>query len=192
MKRIINDLNNIYNLKQAYIHREHAESLSTFSAEQTTIMRSSIELIEQYFMAAQGIEKSYNEMIFPLENGDNLIAILVDETTIAMLLTEEKINLPMLHMALSLIIKKLNNATLQKLETLSPALVTTPSLPKVVKPNPKSPPVTQSEKPTMPSLKSLFSNPFSAKKSKNKDRPYKNTTIQSSSTLIEKKLVYRE
>ena len=226
MKPVINDLKKIHNLKQAYIHREGKESISTFNADETTKMHSSIELIEQYFMAAQGIEKSYNEMIFPLENGNNLIAFLVDEATLIITLTEEKINLPMLHMALTLIIKKLNNGTYQKQATRA---VTPPSSIKqsvqqqkpqepVIsiskKPNPQvtqtpiiptKPTTTKIEKTSSLSLRSLFSNPFSAKKNTsntNNERPYtllngkkiyQNETKRKRRPLpVEKKLVYRE
>jgi hypothetical protein len=226
MKPVINDLKKIHNLKQAYIHSEGKEKISTFNAAETTKMHSSIELIEQYFMAAQGIEKSYNEMIFPLENGNNLIAFLVDEATLVITLTEEKINLPMLHMALTVIIKKLNNGTYQKQATRASTLL--PSIKKPIQqqepqesviPIPKKPrpQVTQTpviltkqttittEKNPALSLRSLFSNPFSAKKNTsnaNNERPYtllngqkiyQNEAKQKRRPLpTDKKLVYRE
>lgn len=205
------DLKKINNLKHAYIHQENKDSISTFNAEKTPLIQTSIELMEQYFMAAQGIEKSYNEIIFPLDNGDNLIAFLMDETTLVILHTEEKINLPMLHLALKVMIKKLNNGTYQKqvshVETLSSSPKTTNDA-KITthQPNkteaPKTlPPSTQEPEPAlpqqtpppakkavMPRLKSIFSNPFSAKKSKGKKRPYNKTQASPK----DKKLVYRE
>lgn len=226
MKPVINDLKKIHNLKQAYIHREGKEKISTFNVAETTKMHSSIELIEQYFMAAQGIEKSYNEMIFPLENGNNLIAFLVDEATLVITLTEEKINLPMLHMALTVIIKKLNNGTYQKqairaatpLPSIKqPAQQQKPQEPVIPIPKKPRPQVTQTpviptkqttittEKTPALSLRSLFSNPFSAKKNTsnaNNERPYtllngqkiyQNETKQKRRPLpADKKLVYRE
>jgi len=221
MKPVINDLKKIHNLKQAYIHREGEESISTFNADETTKMHSSIELIEQYFMAAQGIEKSYNEIIFPLDNGNNLIALLVDDTTLVMTLTEEKINLPMLHMALSIIIKKLNNGTYQKKiiraapipPVKKPVQQQKPSEPVIQVPQQPRPQITktptipterttETEKTSSLSLRSLFSNPFSAKKNTSNERPYtllkgqkiyQNEEKQKRRPLpADKKLVYRE
>lgn len=219
MKQVMHDLKKIHNLKHAYIHQENKESISTFDVEKTPLIKTSIELVEQYFMAAQGIDKSYNEITFPLENGDNLIAFLMDETTLVVLLTEEKINLPMLHLALTVIIKKLNNGTYQKQvtrattpasspqttsdptitqqpsETITPKTeipnATTPPTPEppLAQKTPKpTPPPTAEKKAVMPKLKSIFSNPFSAKKSKSKERPYSNTQASPK----DKKLVYRE
>jgi hypothetical protein len=206
MQHILNNIKNIHNLKQAYIHREGKESISTFNAEKTAMMRSSVELIEQYFMVANDIERSYDEIIFPLENGDNLIALSIDKSTLAILLTKEKINLPMLHMALMLIVKKLKNKTDQESiiaatttptpqQTAKPSQEIVLSRTKILNTKPKiiQPEIiadSKSKKSAIPSLKSLFSNPFLARKSKNKDRPrpYSNTQA----TQTGKKLVYKE
>jgi hypothetical protein len=220
MKSVINDLKKIHNLKQTYIRREGEENISTFNAAETTKMHFSIELIEQYFMAAQGIEKSYNEMIFPLDNGTNLIALLVDETTLVITLTEEKINLPMLHMALTVIIKKLNNGTYQKQtvreETLRPSIKKPAEQKKpqesiIPAPQKTRPLITQTspiptekttEKASSLSLRSLFSNTFATKKNTSTERPYtlfkgqkiyQNEEKQKRRPLpADKKLVYRE
>lgn len=216
MKRVINDLNKIQGLKHAYIHRAGEENISTFGEEKMSIIHSSAELIEQYFMAAKGIEKAYNEMIFPLENGDNLIALLGEENTLVIALTKQKMNLPMLHMAFTVVIKKLNNGTYQQ-QTLRDAIPAAPK--KRIQPaqekNPLSKPTTRitptptptksHPKKTVSSFKSLFSNPFTsktAKKNKHNERPYtlfrgqkiyQNETQKKSQTLpADKKLVYRE
>lgn len=114
MKQVINDLKKINGLEQAYIYREDEDDVSTFDAEKMPVLQSSAELIEQYFLAAEGIEKSYNEMIFPLDNGTSLITFLSENNTLVIALTKEKINLPMLHMAFTIIIRKLANGTYQQ------------------------------------------------------------------------------
>lgn len=201
MKRVISDLKKVNGLLYAYIYREGEDDISTFDADKMSVLKSSAELIEQYFLAAEGIEKSYNEMIFPLDKGNSLIAFLSENNTLVIALTKEKINLPMLHMAFTIIIKKLANGTYQQQairdakETTRHTTATRKPIPEqtqantITRPIPKpiatpapSPTLTGA-KPTDPktktsTLKSLFSNPFTSKAKQDNDqkdtneRPY--------------------
>ncbi|CAA6802224.1 MAG: Unknown protein [uncultured Thiotrichaceae bacterium] len=147
MNKVLQDLSRIKALKHAYLDIEGHDSISTFPDEKRAPIKKARQIIDQYYMAAQSIEKSYDEMIFPLADGDNLIIFFFDETTIAILLTEEKINLPMAHMALKVIMQRIKSGEYQ-----TQAIEPVPQKPKgqaTLPPAPKKVPITEPEETTL-------------------------------------------
>lgn len=139
MNKVIQDLTRIKGLKHAFLNMEGHDSISTFPDHKSASLSNATQIIEQYYMAAQSIEKSYDEMIFPLQNGDNLIIFFFDQTSVVVLQTEEKINLPMAHMALKVITQKIKTgeythdiATLEPIRD-KPTIPSVPDTPQAVK-----------------------------------------------------------
>lgn len=106
MSTLSKDLSKITGLKGAFLHAEGHPDIDTFSTEEARQISSVVDFVEQYFSVAESINRSFNEMIFSLENGDNLITYLFDESTIFILRTEQKVNFPFVHMTSKMIAKK--------------------------------------------------------------------------------------
>lgn len=94
----------IYNFKQ------HDKGFlgTTFPAPQQANIQNSTEVIGQVFSALQAIDKKHNELYFSVEN-KYLAVYLMDEQHIAILLTEKRINFPLIHMGIRSASKKLQN-----------------------------------------------------------------------------------
>jgi len=114
MSNLSKDLAKITGLKGALLHADGHPDIDTFSSEDATQITGVIEFVEQYFTVAESINRSFNEMIFSLENGDNLITYFFDESTIFILRTEQKVNFPFVHMTSKMIAKKYLNGDYDK------------------------------------------------------------------------------
>ncbi|CAA6816459.1 MAG: Unknown protein [uncultured Thiotrichaceae bacterium] len=106
MSNLAKDLAKITGLKGAFLHSDGHPDIDTFSAKEAHEISSVLDFVEQYFSVAESINRSFNEMIFSLENGDNLITYLFDESTIFILRTEQKVNFPFVRMTSKIIAKK--------------------------------------------------------------------------------------
>jgi hypothetical protein len=80
------------------LYRDSQDILSTFPDEHDGI-ESMAQMIEQIFSALQSIDKSHNELYFSVED-KLLAAYLMYDSYIAILLTEKKINFPLIHMGI--------------------------------------------------------------------------------------------
>lgn len=109
MSNLSKDLDKITGLKGTLIRAQGHPDIDTFSTIEASEISSILVFIEQYFSVAKSIGRSFDEIIFSLENGDNLIAYLFDETALFILRTEEKVNFPFVHMTAKLIAKKYLN-----------------------------------------------------------------------------------
>ncbi len=99
MKNILKNIALLRGVNYVCIYQEGKEPVSNFPKEFNESMTLSHDLIDQVFSALKAIEKSHNEIYFSI--GDKfLVAYLLDETCIALLLTEKKINFPLLNMGI--------------------------------------------------------------------------------------------
>ena len=99
MKNILKNIALLRGVNHVCIYQEGKEPVSNFPEEFNESMTLSHDLIDQVFSALKAIDKSHNEIYFSI--GDKfLVAYLLDETCIALLLTEKKINFPLLNMGI--------------------------------------------------------------------------------------------
>lgn len=116
MKTLAADLNKVKGLKVAYIRVDGYAIESTFADNKQHEMQELLDFVEQYFFAAEGIDKSYNEFVFSISNDENLVAYQLDKSALVVMITEHKINLPMLHMNLKMVIKNIREDFYNKSE----------------------------------------------------------------------------
>ena len=96
MKSIVNSISNLKGVHYACIYHNGKQLASTFPEDEASLARAH-EIIDQIFSALLSIERSYNEIYFSF--GDNfLAAFLMHDNHIALLLTEKKINFPLINM----------------------------------------------------------------------------------------------
>jgi hypothetical protein len=96
MKSIVNSISNLKGVHYACIYHNGKQLASTFPEGEASLARAH-EIIDQIFTALLSIERSYNEIYFSF--GDNfLAAFLMHDNHIALLLTEKKINFPLINM----------------------------------------------------------------------------------------------
>jgi predicted regulator of Ras-like GTPase activity (Roadblock/LC7/MglB family) len=99
MKNILKNIAILRGVYHVCIYREGKEPVSNFPDDFNEAMTLSHDLIDQVFSALKAIDKSHNEIYFSI--GDKfLVAYLLDETCIALLLTDKKINFPLLNMGI--------------------------------------------------------------------------------------------
>ncbi len=96
MKSIVNSISNLKGVHYACIYHNGKQLASTFPEDEASLARAH-EIIDQIFSALLSIKRSYNEIYFSF--GDNfLAAFLMHDNHIALLLTEKKINFPLINM----------------------------------------------------------------------------------------------
>ena len=96
MESIVNSITNLKGVHYACIYQNGKQLASTFPEGEPSLARAH-EIIDQIFTALLSIERSYNEIYFSF--GDNfLAAFLMHDNHIALLLTEKKINFPLINM----------------------------------------------------------------------------------------------
>lgn len=99
MKNILKNIAILRGVNHVCIYQEGKEPVSNFPKEFNESMALSHDLIDQVFSALKAIHKSHNEIYFSI--GDKfLVAYLLDDTCIALLLTDKKINFPLLNMGI--------------------------------------------------------------------------------------------
>lgn len=106
MDKILQSINRLKGVNYACIYKDEAILGSTFPAEKQPAIEASLEVIEQIFSALQAIGKKHDELYFSIGN-KYLASYWMENAYIAILLTEKKINLPMLHMGIRSANKKL-------------------------------------------------------------------------------------
>ena len=98
MENILSAINKLNGVHHVCLYRDNQDVLSTFPDEHQDI-ESMAQMIEQIFSALQSIDKSHNELYFSMED-KLLAAYLMYDSYIAILLTEKKINFPLIHMGI--------------------------------------------------------------------------------------------
>ncbi|MGV6809317.1 MAG: hypothetical protein ACWA5U_05520 [bacterium] len=112
MEKILQGISQLKGVNHACIYNFKAQDKgvlgTTFPALQQENIQNSTDMIEQVFSALQAIDKKHNELYFSIDN-KYLAAYLMDEQHIAILLTEKRINFPLIHMGIRSASKKLQN-----------------------------------------------------------------------------------
>jgi predicted regulator of Ras-like GTPase activity (Roadblock/LC7/MglB family) len=98
MENILTAINKLNGVHHVCLYRDEKDLLSTFPDDQQGI-ESMAQMIDQVFTALQSIDKSHNEIYFSVED-KLLAAYLMYDSYIAILLTDKKINFPLIHMGI--------------------------------------------------------------------------------------------
>ena len=108
MHMIDKTLANICELQGVYngcIYHQQTIMASTFPKDSSGGLLSALQMIEQVFDVAHSINKNYEE-IYLLQDGSMLAAYRIKEAHIVLLLTDIKLNLPLTHLRVKLLISK--------------------------------------------------------------------------------------
>jgi predicted regulator of Ras-like GTPase activity (Roadblock/LC7/MglB family) len=99
MKNILKNISILRGVHHVCICQQGKAPISNFPDKLNDSMVLSYDLIDQIFSALKAIEKSHNEIYFSI--GDKfLVAYSMNESCIVLLLTEKKINFPLLNMGI--------------------------------------------------------------------------------------------
>lgn len=120
MEKILNSINKLNGVHHVCIYRDGSDIISTFPDDHHDI-ESVAQKIEQIFSALQAIDKSHDELYFSIED-KLLAAYLMHESYIAILLTEKKINFPLLHMGIRSASAKIKRLLASQAVTIPPSV----------------------------------------------------------------------
>ena len=99
MEQIVKSLCRLKGVHHAIIYKDGELLASSFDESESDAMLNSAEIIAQIFSALEAIEQSHNEVFFSI--GKNyLAAYLLWNSHIALLLTDKKINFPLIGMGI--------------------------------------------------------------------------------------------
>ena len=99
MKNILKNISILRGVHHVCICEQGKAPVSNFPERLNDSMVLSYDLIDQIFSALKAIEKSHNEIYFSI--GDKfLVAYSIHESCIVLLLTDKKINFPLLNMGI--------------------------------------------------------------------------------------------
>ncbi len=97
MKQIVKSLSRLKGVHHATIYKDGELLASSFDRSKSDAMLDSAEIMAQIFSALEAIEQSHDEIFFSI--GENyLVAYLLSDSHIALLLTDKKINFPLIGM----------------------------------------------------------------------------------------------
>ena len=99
MQAIVETLCALSGVNHAGIYKNSELVSSNFPDNQTSQMTKSSHVIGQLFSALESVNKSHNELYFGIDNG-YLAAFRLQDGYVALLLTDKKINVPMISMAI--------------------------------------------------------------------------------------------
>lgn len=99
MEQIVKGISRLKGVHHASIYKDGEQLASTFDEEQHDAIINSAEIISQIFSALEAIEQSHNEIFFSI--GKHYLAgYLLKDSYIVILLTEKKINFPLINMGI--------------------------------------------------------------------------------------------
>ena len=99
MQDIVQTLCALAGVRHAGIYKNSELISSNFPETNAAAMTSSSHVVSQIFSALESVNKSHNELYFGIESG-YLAAFRLQEGHVALLLTDKKINVPMISMAI--------------------------------------------------------------------------------------------
>jgi len=99
MQDIVQTLCALAGVRHAGIYKNSELISSNFPDTNTAAMTNSSHVVSQIFSALESVNKSHNELYFGIESG-YLAAFKLQEGHVALLLTDKKINVPMISMAI--------------------------------------------------------------------------------------------
>ncbi|HIO93289.1 MAG TPA: hypothetical protein EYG68_10680 [Leucothrix mucor] len=123
MESILKGITLLRGVHHACIYQEGKDPVSTFPEDAAESIALSHDLIDQIFSALKAINKSHNEIYFSI--GDKfLVTYLMHETCIAILLTDKKINFPLVNMGIksarTKVQRKIKEEQQEKIASLAP------------------------------------------------------------------------
>lgn len=132
MEAIVESITKLKGVHHACIYQNGIQLASSFPAEETSL-ETAQEIIDQIFATFLAIERSYNEIYFSI--GEQfLAAFLLHDNHIALLLTEKKINFPLINMGVKSASTKIRLKIEAKKEAQLAALSAANNLPVVFVP----------------------------------------------------------
>jgi len=134
MKNIINDLTSLKGINYGYIYKDDQVLATNFPEVLQDKLSNVGHMIGQMFMTVDAIEQTHDEIHFELDE-NFLIAYRVDEDLLVVLLTEKKINLPLIHMTIKSAEKKIKALADAPIPTPTPE--STPVSPPTIAPEVK-------------------------------------------------------
>jgi len=99
MEQIVNGISRLKGVHHASIYKDGEQLASTFAEDQYDAILNSADIISQIFSALEAIEQSHNEIFFSIGKY-YLAAYLLNDAYIVVLLTEKKINFPLINMGI--------------------------------------------------------------------------------------------
>ncbi len=99
LEQIVTNITGLRGVHYACLYKDGDRLASSFPDDQNESMAQTAEIIEQAFSALESIQKTHNEMYFSVENR-YLAAFRLHDAYFAILLTEKKINFPLIHMGI--------------------------------------------------------------------------------------------
>ena len=99
MRHILKSISILRGVHHVCIYQQGKEPVSNFPDHLNQSMALSYELIDQIFSAIKAINKSHDEIYFSIDD-KFLVAYLMNKDCIALLLTDKKINFPLLNMGI--------------------------------------------------------------------------------------------
>jgi predicted regulator of Ras-like GTPase activity (Roadblock/LC7/MglB family) len=121
MENILTAINKLNGVHHVCLYRDEKDLLSTFPDDQHGI-ESMAQMIDQVFTALQSIDKSHNEIYFSVED-KLLAAYLMYDSYIAILLTDKKINFPLIHMGIRSATAKLKRHLALNTKAVPPPII---------------------------------------------------------------------
>ncbi len=98
-EQIVGNIAGLRGVHYVCLYKNGKQLASSFPDEQNESILKTAEIIEQAFSALESIQKSHNEMYFSVD-GKYLAVYKLHEAHFAILLTEKKINFPLINMGL--------------------------------------------------------------------------------------------
>lgn len=99
MLETVETLCKLAGVREAGIYKNTQLIVTNFSQQHLTAMTSSSDVINQVFFALESVNKTHNELYFAVNSG-YLAAFRLHGGHVALLLTDKKLNFPMLSMAI--------------------------------------------------------------------------------------------
>ena len=99
MQAVVDTLCALAGVRHAGIFKDGKVISSNFPDSQSSPMSNSSHVVSQIFAALESVDKSHNELYFGIDSG-YLAAFRMQNGYIALLLTDKKINVPMLSMGI--------------------------------------------------------------------------------------------
>jgi len=122
MKQILKSISILRGVHHVCLYQQGKAPVSNFPDDLNDSMTLSYELIDQIFSAVKAIDKSHDEIYFSI--GDKfLVAYLMHETCVALLLTDKKINFPLLNMGIKSAKMKIQRVLKEEQQSLKTAVV---------------------------------------------------------------------
>ncbi len=99
LEQVITNISRLRGVNYAFLYKDGEQLASSFPEDKNESMMQTAEMVEQVFSALESIEKTHNEMYFSVAS-QYLAAFRLHDSYFALLLTEKKINFPLIHMGI--------------------------------------------------------------------------------------------